>query len=136
MIAGFEVQGDVLLFGAKKLGAGQCPDNSKTGAAGPAGLTQLGHVKTDQRGRFIFPDLPAGKYKLVPHYEIKYTKFKVSPSSMELVVSSGPVKVTPAFNTVLGSYSQQVGPRPWPELHHGEDVGGGWATLPMGRTPP
>ena len=114
IIAGFDVQGEVvqvgrdpmpgvsvLLFGAKKLGAGQCPDNSKTGAAGPAGLTQLCHVKTDQRGRFVFPVLPPGQYKLVPHYQTKHTKFEVSPSSMDLVVSSGSVLVTPAF-TVSG----------------------------------
>ena len=40
----------VLLFGGpKKLSRGQCPDNAKTQVSAPAGLTQLCHIKTDNR---------------------------------------------------------------------------------------
>ena len=114
IIAGYDVKGEVqqvgrdpmpgvsvLLYGAKQLGPGQCPDNSKTGAAPLPGLTQLCHVKTDSKGRFVFPVLPPGQYKLVPHYQTKHTKFEVSPTSMDLVVSSGSVIVSPAF-TISG----------------------------------
>ena len=121
VIAGFDVQGEVtqvgsdpmpgvsvLLYGVKELKAGQCPDNTKMEAAAPAGLSQLCQVKTDRGGRFVFPVLPPGQYQLVPHYNTKHTKFEVSPSSVELVVNSGSVVVSPSFTITGFSVSGSV----------------------------
>ena len=121
VIAGYDVQGEVtqagsdpmpgvsvLLYGVTKLKAGQCPDNTKTEVAAPPGLSQLCQVKTDRRGRFVFPVLPPGQYQLVPHYQTAHTKFEVSPSSVDLQVTSGSVVVSPAFTITGFSVSGSV----------------------------
>ena len=112
VIAGFDVQGEVtqpggeampgvsvLLFGQHQLSSGQCPDNSAVSAAVSAapGLQQLCHVKTDNKGRFLFPVVPPGSYKLVPFHQTSSTKFEVTPQSQEVSVSSGSVSLSSVF---------------------------------------
>jgi hypothetical protein len=73
LVAGFDVRGSVLsgpdpmagvsilLFGppTTSLTPEQCPDDSQAGADGPDGLGQLSHIKSDNKGEFIFPVVPS-----------------------------------------------------------------------------
>jgi len=111
VVAGFDVRGSVLsgpdpmagvsilLFGppAASLTPEQCPDNSQAGAAGPEGLSQLCHIKSDNKGEFIFPVVPPGEYKLVPFYKGSHTQFEVTPSTLDLSVKSGSVHLPSPF---------------------------------------
>jgi len=111
VIAGFDVRGEVsqpggeampgvsvLLFGGQsQLSRGQCPDNVKAQVSAPSGLTQLCHIKTDNRGRFMFPVVPPGKYKLVPFYQTSSTKFEVTPQMMDITVTSNSLQLPSPF---------------------------------------
>ena len=116
VISGFDVTGEVvqagggeampgvsvLLLGDSELTKSQCRDNTPvTGAAIPAGVRQVCAIKTDNKGRFIFPVVPPGSYKLLPFYQTAATKFEVSPQSMEVSVKAGSVRL-PAPFTVSG----------------------------------
>jgi len=131
IIAGFDVQGEVvqtggeamagvsvLLFGKKALSKGQCPDNAPTAASAPDGLTQLCHIKTDNRGRYVFPVVPPGEYKLVPFYKTSSTKFEVSPQFLDVTVKSGSVVMSSPFTvsgfSVEGTVLASAGGKPIP----------------------
>jgi hypothetical protein len=47
----------------------------------------LCHVISDNSGRFIFPSLSPGYYKLIPYYAGAQTKFDVQPPELSFKVS-------------------------------------------------
>ncbi|XP_029039674.2 nodal modulator 3 [Osmia bicornis bicornis] len=47
----------------------------------------LCHVVSDKTGKFVFPSLSPGEYKLVPYYAGAQTKFDVQPSELSFKVS-------------------------------------------------
>lgn len=57
----------------------------------------LCHVTSDQTGRFVFPSLSPGDYKLVPYYAGAQTKFDVQPSELSFQVSHGSVVLAQDF---------------------------------------
>ncbi|KYQ48115.1 Nodal modulator 3 [Trachymyrmex zeteki] len=57
----------------------------------------LCHVTSDNTGRFIFPSLSPGDYKLIPHYAGAQTKFDVQPPELSFKVSHNSVVLTPDF---------------------------------------
>ena len=140
VISGFDVRGEViqagaggeampgvsvLLLGSSDLTKSQCPDNTPvSGAAIPAGLRQLCTIKTDNKGRFVFPVVPPGAYKLVPFYQTSATKFEVSPGSMSVNVKSGSVLLPSPFTVSGFSVSGSVLTAP-----SGSPVSGAQVTL-------
>ncbi|KAG7199506.1 hypothetical protein KM043_014125 [Ampulex compressa] len=46
----------------------------------------LCHVVSDKNGKFIFPSLSPGEYKIIPHYAGGQTKFDVQPSELAFKV--------------------------------------------------
>ncbi|XP_019619282.1 PREDICTED: LOW QUALITY PROTEIN: nodal modulator 1-like, partial [Branchiostoma belcheri] len=52
-------------------------------------------VESDQQGKFVFPTLPSGQYKLVPFYGS--SQFDVSPSQLDVTVDHGSVQLGVAF---------------------------------------
>ena len=88
----------ILLFGppTASLTPEQCPGYSQAGAAGPDGLGQLSHTKSDNKGEFIFPVVPPGEYKQVTFYK-GYTQFEVTSSMLDLSVKSGSVHLPSPF---------------------------------------
>ncbi|KYM94379.1 PREDICTED: nodal modulator 3 [Cyphomyrmex costatus] len=57
----------------------------------------LCHVTSDNTGRFIFPSLSPGNYKLIPHYAGIQTKFDVQPPELSFKVSHNSAVLTPDF---------------------------------------
>ncbi|TGZ54225.1 Nodal modulator 2 [Temnothorax longispinosus] len=57
----------------------------------------LCHVTSDNTGRFIFPSLSPGDYKLVPHYAGAQTKFDVQPPELSFKVGHGSVVLAQDF---------------------------------------
>ncbi|XP_072764167.1 BOS complex subunit NOMO3 isoform X2 [Anoplolepis gracilipes] len=57
----------------------------------------LCHVTSDNSGRFIFPSVSPGDYKLVPHYAGAQTKFDVQPSELSFKVSHNSVILAQDF---------------------------------------
>ncbi|XP_012218077.1 BOS complex subunit NOMO3 isoform X2 [Linepithema humile] len=57
----------------------------------------LCHVTSDDSGRFIFPSLSPGDYKLIPHYAGAQTKFDVQPPELSFKVSHGSVTLAQDF---------------------------------------
>lgn len=57
----------------------------------------LCHVTSDNSGRFVFPSLSPGEYKLVPHYAGLQTKFDVQPPVLSFKVSHNSVTLQQDF---------------------------------------
>lgn len=57
----------------------------------------LCHVTSDSSGRFIFPSLSPGDYKLVPHYAGAQTKFDVQPPELSFKVGHNSVILAQDF---------------------------------------
>ncbi|XP_066273617.1 BOS complex subunit NOMO1-like [Branchiostoma lanceolatum] len=58
-------------------------------------LPVLCWVESDRQGKFVFPTLPSGQYKLVPFYGS--SQFDVSPSQLDVTVDHGSVQLGVAF---------------------------------------
>lgn len=54
-------------------------------------------MTSDNTGRFTFPSLSPGDYKLVPHYAGAQTKFDVQPSELSFKVSHNSVVLAQDF---------------------------------------
>uniref|UniRef100_A0A2I9LPE9 Nodal modulator n=1 Tax=Centruroides hentzi TaxID=88313 RepID=A0A2I9LPE9_9SCOR len=54
-------------------------------------LKFLCYVSSDDDGRFTFPSLPSGNYKLIPFYKGEYIEFDVHPSEIDFLVEQGSV---------------------------------------------
>lgn len=57
----------------------------------------LCHVTSDDSGRFTFPSLSPGDYKLIPYYAGAQTKFDVQPPELSFKVSHGSVVLAQDF---------------------------------------
>lgn len=57
----------------------------------------LCYVTSNNSGRFIFPSVSPGDYKLVPHYAGAQTKFDVQPSELSFKVSHNSVILAQDF---------------------------------------
>ncbi|XP_025074789.1 nodal modulator 3 [Pogonomyrmex barbatus] len=57
----------------------------------------LCHVISDSAGKFVFPSLSPGDYKLVPHYAGVQTKFDVQPPELSFKVSHNSVVLAQNF---------------------------------------
>ncbi|EFN79110.1 nodal modulator 3 isoform X2 [Harpegnathos saltator] len=57
----------------------------------------LCHVISDQGGRFVFPSLSPGEYKLIPYYAGAQTKFDVQPQELAFKVSHSSVLLAQDF---------------------------------------
>ncbi|XP_015587289.1 nodal modulator 2 isoform X2 [Cephus cinctus] len=94
VVSGYDVSGRVssedepmsrvsfILFGTGK--ARNC---ATTPIKGFESKRPLCHVTSDKNGRFTFPSLSPGDYKLVPHYAGAQTKFDVLPTELSFKVS-------------------------------------------------
>ncbi|XP_076659789.1 uncharacterized protein LOC143363051 [Halictus rubicundus] len=65
------------------------------------------HVVSDKTGKFLFPSVSPGEYKLVPYYAGGQTKFDVQPAELSFKVNHNSVVLRPGFKvtgfTVSGS---------------------------------
>jgi hypothetical protein len=113
VVAGFDVSGrvvsgehpmagvSILMFGHKAADV-ECKGNSAVpGVYSPAGTVQLCTVVTDNKGEFVFPVVPSGKYFLIPYYQSTTTRFEVAPSMKEVDISLGSYRLEQPF-TVQG----------------------------------
>ncbi|CAK9802616.1 Nodal modulator 3 [Anthophora quadrimaculata] len=57
----------------------------------------LCHVVSDRSGKFVFPSLSPGDYKLVPHYAGAQTKFDVQPPELSFKVNHSSVVLRQGF---------------------------------------
>lgn len=57
----------------------------------------LCHVISDNGGRFTFPSLSPGEYRLIPHYAGAQTKFDVQPQELSFKVSHNSVLLAQDF---------------------------------------
>jgi len=73
---------------------------------------------SDNTGRFIFPSLSPGTYKLVPHYADVQTKFDVQPSELSFKVSHSSLVLAQDFKvtgfTVSGLVRTSTNGNPLP----------------------
>ncbi|XP_067008353.2 BOS complex subunit NOMO1 [Anabrus simplex] len=73
------------------------------------GSNPLCHVKSDDSGRFVFPCLPPGQYRVMPHYEGPQSiKFDVRPVQVAFVVAHDSVKINTKFQVKGFSVSGRV----------------------------
>ncbi|CAL7942843.1 unnamed protein product [Xylocopa violacea] len=57
----------------------------------------LCHVVSDKSGKFVFPSLSPGEYKLVPYYAGAQTKFDVQPTELSFKVNHNSVVLRQGF---------------------------------------
>lgn len=57
----------------------------------------LCHVTSFSNGKFTFPSLPPGNYRLVPFYKGEHIEFDVSPSEVDFVVQEHSVFIEKHF---------------------------------------
>ncbi|XP_076380819.1 uncharacterized protein LOC117223312 [Megalopta genalis] len=55
------------------------------------------HVVSDKTGKFVFPSVSPGDYKLVPYYAGGQTKFDVQPAELSFKVNHNSVALRPGF---------------------------------------
>ncbi|KAK0090897.1 hypothetical protein PV325_000063 [Microctonus aethiopoides] len=98
VIFGFDVSGKVIsedepISGVSFLlfGNGKAKNCDTTPIKGFEVDNYLCHVKSDKTGKFIFPALSNGEYKLIPHYASAQTKFDVQPSELTVKVHQNSV---------------------------------------------
>ncbi|XP_015179273.1 PREDICTED: nodal modulator 1 [Polistes dominula] len=76
----------------------------------------LCHVTSDKSGKFIFPALSPGDYKLVPHYPSAHTKFDVQPPELLFKVNHNSLILPQDFKvtgfTVTGIVRMSTDGRP------------------------
>ncbi|KAF7383822.1 hypothetical protein HZH68_014579 [Vespula germanica] len=76
----------------------------------------LCHVTSDKTGKFIFPALSTGDYKLVPHYPSAHTKFDVQPPELSFEVSHNSLTLSQDFKvtgfTVTGVVRMSIDGKP------------------------
>lgn len=75
-------------------------------------------MTSDNTGRFIFPSLSPGDYKLIPHYAGVQTKFDVKPPELSFKVSHSSVILAQDFKvtgfTVSGLVRSSMNGNPLP----------------------
>lgn len=57
----------------------------------------LCHVVSDKSGKFVFPSLSLGEYKLVPYYASAQTKFDVQPAELSFKVNHNSIVLRQGF---------------------------------------
>ncbi|KZC07453.1 Nodal modulator 3 [Dufourea novaeangliae] len=55
------------------------------------------HVVSDKTGKFVFPSVSIGEYKLIPYYAGGQTKFDVQPSELSFRVDDNSITLRPGF---------------------------------------
>lgn len=74
------------------------------------------HVKSDESGKFTFPSVSHGEYKLVPHYAGARTKFDVQPSELRFKVNHDSLILSQNFKvtgfTVSGLVLESINGKP------------------------
>jgi hypothetical protein len=64
----------------------------------PSGSSPLCHVISNEKGKFTFPSIPPGSYKVVPHYEGPHSiKFDVRPVEIDFTVEHESLKIDTEF---------------------------------------
>lgn len=78
----------------------------------------LCHVVSDKSGKFVFPSLSPGEYKLVPYYAGAQTKFDVQPPELSFKVNHNSVVLRQGFRvtgfTVSGVVRTAINGDPLP----------------------
>lgn len=123
IISGYDVNGFVysdgqpiqgvnfLLFSKKKLTSlplGCDPEKVK-GFSQVLDMPYLCHVNSAKDGKFLFPSLPSGDYKLVPFYKGEHIEFDVFPSKLDFSVSEDSVHISENFQVQGFSVSGWIG---------------------------
>ncbi|GIY27842.1 nodal modulator 2 [Caerostris extrusa] len=126
IVAGYDVSGFVfsdgqpiqgvnfLVFSKKKLTAiplGCDPEKVK-GFSQTIELPYLCHVTSTPDGKFLFPSLPSGDYKLIPFYKGEHIEFDVSPPELDFTVSENSVLISENFQVQGFSVSGWIGTGP------------------------
>ncbi|GBN80464.1 Nodal modulator 2 [Araneus ventricosus] len=126
IIAGYDVSGFVfsdgqpiqgvnfLLFSKKALKSpplGCNPDKVKSFSQ-TLEVPYVCHVTSAQDGKFVFPSLPTGDYKLVPFYKGEHIEFDVSPPKLDFAVNEGSVHISENFQVQGFSVSGWIGTGP------------------------
>ncbi|GFW16883.1 nodal modulator 2 [Trichonephila clavipes] len=126
IIAGYDVNGFVysdgqpiqgvnfLLFSKKKLSTlpSRCDPEKVKGFSQILDLPYLCHVTSAKDGKFIFPSLPSGDYKLVPFYKGEHIEFDVFPSKLDFTVNEDSVHISENFQVQGFSVSGWIGTGP------------------------
>ncbi|XP_054719447.1 BOS complex subunit NOMO3-like [Uloborus diversus] len=124
VIAGYDVSGSVasdgqaiqgvnfLLFSndIQKVPRGCSPEKVK-GYSQVLNVPYLCHVTSSQDGKFVFPSLPPGNYKLVPFYKGEHIEFDVSPPEINIEVNEGSYQIKESFQVQGFSVSGWIGTR-------------------------
>lgn len=113
IVAGFDVSGYVFSDGQPIQGVHfllfskkgttpilKCNQEKVKGFSQAQELPYLCHVTSAQDGKFVFPSLPPGGYKLVPFYKGEHIEFDVSPPKLEFVVGQGSVRIANNFQVI------------------------------------
>lgn len=61
----------------------------------------LCHITSSSSGKFTFPSLPPGEYKLIPFYKGEHIEFDVSPPEMDFAVEGNSVFIEKNFQVTI-----------------------------------
>lgn len=75
-------------------------------------LKFLCYVSSDNDGKFTFPSLPSGNYKLIPFYKGEYIEFDVYPAEIDFSVEQGSVIFHEKFQVQGFSVSGKIAVTP------------------------
>jgi len=76
-----------------------------------SGSSPLCHVISNEKGQFIFPSIPPGSYKVVPHYEGPHSlKFDVRPVETDFTVGHESLKIDTVFKVSICDFISFIFP--------------------------
>ncbi|XP_015919887.2 BOS complex subunit NOMO3 [Parasteatoda tepidariorum] len=125
VIAGYDVSGSVfsdgqpiqgvhfLLFSQKPLKSPSgCNTDMVKGFSHTLDMSYICHTTSSNNGKFVFPSLPPGSYKLVPFYKGEHIEFDVSPPKLDFVINEGSFHIPESFQVQGFSVSGWIGTKP------------------------
>ncbi|KFM75821.1 Nodal modulator 3, partial [Stegodyphus mimosarum] len=125
VIAGYDVLGFVysdgepiqgvhfLLFSKTKINNPvNCSMDRVKGFSQKYSIPYVCYVTSSEDGKFTFPSLPPGTYKLVPFYKGEHIEFDVSPPEMDFMVTKDSLKIEDNFQVQGFSVSGWIGTGP------------------------
>ena len=70
-----------------------------------SGSPPLCHVVSKEKGQFVFPSIPPGSYKVIPHYEGPHSiKFDVRPVEIDFTVEHESLKIDTVFKVSVYAF--------------------------------
>lgn len=121
-VLGYEVQGRVISEGEPIQGVvfslysrgNKPPPSWHCGLAAPSVPITIPdwslncQTVSDLNGRFFFPTVPAGQYKLIPLYQGENIRFDITPSAVDIEVEDGGLTVSQTFEVIISYFMHKT----------------------------